>query len=97
MSDDDISILLEGDNMIPASIDDAAEFYEHRIRMLEFLLTNVEESQIRFWEYIHDPFVNLKVYFDKDTKDYVLEVNPSEGKAYQDALNERMGINPKEE
>jgi len=91
-NDDDISVLLSGDNIMSASIDEVAEHYMHRIEFLEMLLYNVEEQQAKFWEYVHDPFIDLEVFYDSDTDDYILSVMPVEGLAYQRALNERLGI-----
>ena len=89
---DDISVLLGGEHIIPASIDDAAEWYDKRINFINSILLNVEEEHITFWKHVKDPFIDVNVFYDQENGGYIMEYVPVVGEAYQRALNETLGI-----
>jgi len=93
MNEEEVNDLLtDGDDLEPISLDDYVETIELHNRYYAMKLKNGMEDLTRFKEYLHNPLMEVECYLDKTTDEYVYSVKPIEGYAFQQAINEKFGI-----
>jgi len=89
---DDESILMAGDHMMPVSLDEYIKVIERDNQYHAMKLKLGLATYTRFREYLHNPMVELECCYDMDTDEYVFSVKPIGGAEFQQAINEKMGI-----